>query len=243
MTMSYRLRNLLIALVFAIVAVGITIAYASSTKASSRATQTDTRVLVAARDIPTGTPASLLVRAGYAKLVAVPRSALVPDALSTVSNVRDLSVSQQINAGEQVTARRLSASAAHGVQTQLAGRLRAVELSGDENQVLAGSLIAGEHVDVLASLSYPEGSSTHFTRVVASDLLVLDTSSKGTSKLTSGSSASSVLLAMTDVQAERVFHVVTHDDWTLMLRPVSRPKNTPANVVSSETILRQGVQP
>jgi Flp pilus assembly protein CpaB len=236
MTLTYRLRNIVIALVFATLAVGITIAYSSNSKSRATAQVQNVSVLVATRDVPVGTPGTDLVESGYARVTLVPRSARVPDAVTGVDDVKGLSVSQQINAGEQVTTRRLASSAAHGVQAQLTGTLRAVQLSGDADQVLAGTLEAGEHVDVVASLSYPEGTSTHLTRVVARDLLVLQTDSKATGKIASDASVA-VLLAMTDQESQAVFHVVKHGDWALALRPVTKAANSAPSIDSTTSVL------
>jgi Flp pilus assembly protein CpaB len=236
MTLTYRLRNIVIALVFATLAVGITIAYSSNSKSRANAQVQNVSVLVATRDVPVGTPGTELVENGYAKLALVPRSARVPDAVSGVDDVNGLSVSQQINAGEQITSRRFASSAAHGVQAQLTGTQRAVQLSGDADQVLAGTLEAGEHVDVVASLSYPEGTSTHVTRVVARNLLVLQTDSKASGKIASGGSIA-VLLAMTDRESQAVFHVVKHGDWALVLRPVTDAANSTPSIDSTTSVL------
>ena len=55
-------------------------------------------------------------------------------------------------AGEQVTLRRFSDVAAQGIRSQLKGTLRAVQIAGDPNQLLAGTLKAGDHVDLVANL-------------------------------------------------------------------------------------------
>jgi Flp pilus assembly protein CpaB len=238
MTMTYRFRNFVIAIVLAITAVTITILYVTSYKSGVDSKGKQVRVFVAARDIPIGTPASKLVSGGYVKPVSVAQSALVPDAIQTPADLRGRSVSQQINAGEQVTTRRFADTKAQGIQTQLSGNLRAVQLAGDANQVLAGTLEAGEHVDVVASIALPEGGTTHYTRVVARNLLVLDAPDKPSSgRLTSGSTSVSVLLAMTDDQAETVFHAVKNGEWTLALRPVTKPRDSAPSASSSWTIL------
>ena len=238
MNLTYRLRNILIALVFAVVAIAITIGYATNTRSQAKDATKDVSVLVATRDIPVGTPGKQLVKGGYVKVESIAASARVPDSVASASAVAGLSVSQQINAGEQVTSRRFSDSVAPGIQAELTGNLRAVQLAGDPEQVLAGTLETGEHVDVVASLSNPESGSTHVTTVIARNLLVLEASGKGGStKLTSTSGPSDVLLAMTDTQAQAVFHAVKHGDWMLTLRPVTDPTDAAPTVDSTATIV------
>lgn len=242
MTLSYRLRNIVIALVFAAIAVTITFAYAASYRRHVDSQGQSVSVLVASRDIPVGTPSASLVAGGYAKLTSVPKSALVPSPVSKVSALRNLVVSQQIDSGEQISSRRFAAAAAPGVQEDISGALRAVEIAGTEEQVLAGTLQTGEHVDFVASLAVPEGGQVHMTRIIARDLLVLTgPSSSSSSKITStGVESIPVVLAMTDAQAQAVEHVLSYGNWSLLLRPVTHPTNSAGTIDSSATIIGGG---
>jgi Flp pilus assembly protein CpaB len=239
MTFSYRLRNIFIALVFAAIAVTITFAYVASYRKHVDSQGQAAPVLVAKRDIPAGTPSAMLLSGGFAKVASVPKSAEVPDAVENVSALHSLVVSQEIDAGEQISSRRFAATAAPGVEADLAGSLRAVEIAGTEEQVLAGTLQTGERVDFIASLAVPEGGQVHLTRVIARNLLVLTPpSSPSSSRVTStGQQSIPVLLAMTDDQAQAVEHVVAYGDWSLMLRPVTHPTNGSDTVDSSASII------
>lgn len=245
MTLSYRLRNVIIALVFAAIAVTITFAYAASYRRHVDSQGQSVSVLVASRDIPVGTPSASLVADGFARLASVPRSATVPSPVDDVSALHGLVVSQQIDAGEQISSRRFAAAAAPGVQADISGSLRAVEIAGTQEQVLAGTLETGEHVDFVASLAVPEGGQVHLTRIIARDLLVLTgPSSPSSSRITSTGEASiPVLLAMTDDQAQAVEHVVSFGNWSLMLRPVTHPANDPGTVDSSVSIIGGSAAP
>jgi len=238
MTLTYRLRNILIALVFAAVAVTITFAYAASYRKHVASQGQAVHVLVAARDIPVGTPSGALLSDHFAKFASVPRSSAVPQAVENLKTLHGLAVSQQIDAGEQLTARRFAATAAHGLEAELSGTLRAVEIAGTDEQVLAGTLETGEHVDFVASLAVPEGGQVHLTRIIARNLLVLTgPPAARTQKLTSGPQSTPVVLAMTDSQAQAVYHVVAYGNWSLMLRPVTTPRNDATTVDSSSSII------
>lgn len=240
--MTYRVRNIVIAIVFAIVAVTIAVSYATSYKSSVNAKNEPVKVLVAARDIPVGTPGDSLVSDGYVKVISMAKSSLVPDAVTRVATVRGKSVRDQINQGEQVTTRRFASSSVTGVQTELSGTMRAIQLGGDPNQLLAGTLVAGEHVDVIASLARPEGGQTNYTRIIAPNLLVLVAPSKngGSAIGGGGSTSSSIVLRMTDLQAQAVFHVEQFGKWTLVLRPVAKPSSSNPQIDSNASILRNG---
>jgi Flp pilus assembly protein CpaB len=240
--MTYRSRNLAIAAVFAIVAVAVTAIYVSHYKGKVDAKAETVNVLVAARDIPVGTPGSRLLADGYARIATVPQADLVPAALSSVTEARGHVVGDTIHRGEQVTSRRFAAAGVEGVQLNLTKTLRAVQVEGNATQLLAGTLEAGDHVDVFASLSYPEGGTRHFSGAIVRNLLVLKAAEEaGSSKLTTGgTTSSSVLLAMTDRQAQRMLFAVKNGDWTLALRPVTKPRDSAPTIDSAWTVLTNG---
>jgi Flp pilus assembly protein CpaB len=241
--MTYRSRNLAIAAVFAILAVTVTAIYVSHYKGKVDARAATVNVLVAARDIPIGTPGSALLADGYARIATVPQAELVPSALTSVTEARGHVVGETIHRGEQVTARRFAAAGVEGVQLNLTKTLRAVQLEGNATQLLAGTLEAGDRVDVFASLSYPEGGTRHFAGAIVRNLLVLKAAEdSGSSKLTTGATptASSVLLAMTDRQAQRMLFAVKNGDWTLALRPVTKPRDSAPTIDSAWTVLTNG---
>ena len=61
-------------------------------------------------------------------------------------------VAQALYAGDQVTVKRFSDLHAEGIRGELKGTMRAVQVPGDANQLLAGTLQAGDHVDLVANL-------------------------------------------------------------------------------------------
>src|SRR5438132_99304 len=78
--------------------------------------------------------------------------------------------------GEQVTKSRFGDANQLGVRAQIKGTLRAIQLAADPNQILAGTLRAGDHVDVVGNMKVEtngNGDSKHYDRVVLRNLLVL----------------------------------------------------------------------
>lgn len=237
-TFTYRLRNILIAAALAVTAVTLTVVYVASSKHDSAASRQPISVFVATRDIPLGTPSAQLGSGGYIKRATVSSQEVAPGAIRKLDEIRGLSASQPIYAGEQVTARRFDVARAQGIRLGLTGTQRAVQIPGEPSQLLAGTLQEGDHVDVVASLTYPEGSGKHFSRVIVRDLLVLKAPDKdSSSKLTSGSASATAVLALTDEQAQRVFYAVENGDWSLLLRPVKRPADSSPSIDSAGTVL------
>jgi Flp pilus assembly protein CpaB len=148
-----------------------------------------------------------------------------------------------VYAGEQVSTLRFQAAEERGVRAQLTGALRAVQVPGDANQLLAGTVKEGDHVDVLANWKYPESGQDHVTRVVLRDILVLKgASTEGPGpKLAAPEGSLSVLLALTDAQARKLFFVHRNGDWAFALRPPDDATDGPEGVESAETLLTDGL--
>jgi pilus assembly protein CpaB len=238
MTFSiFRDGNIKLAGALAVVAAVLTMIYVARgggeqpAKASTAATAA---VYVAKRDIPMGTAAVKLFTGGYVAKAGISVDAVVPGVVTDRRQLTGLVASQPIYVGEQLSDRRFGPSGATGVVGNLHGTLRVLQIAGDAQQLLAGILKPGDHVDVLASLS--DGKRTGAATVLKS-LLVVDTAREGTSTDGEKSSATFVTLQMTDRQARAFFYVVKNGDWSLVLRPVIRPADSPGGVVNGSTIL------
>jgi Flp pilus assembly protein CpaB len=126
-------------------------------------------------------------------------------------------------------------------------------IPGDPNQLLSGVVVDGDHVDVLANIAYvvrPPGGSAAASegdfrrtasRVILRDLLVLRAPGATTSGTFNGSASTSITLALTDLQAQKLLFAVKNGDWWLILRPVARPSDSPESVETIESILSDGI--
>lgn len=253
--MAYRARNILIAVALAAVAALLTSFYVTSYKRHVQRGEDHVTVLVAKHDIAEGTTGAEAAR--MLSPLQVPRRSVVPGAISSSDQIANLVATKPTLEGEQVTTRRFNPVAEKGVRADLKGNIRAFQVQGDVNQTLAGTLRDGDRVDVVATFKYHKagGSSgdTFFaSRVVLRDLKVLKAPSGppvGT-KLTSGlQSDFSVLLAVTDQQAQKLLFVMTQtgggagngSGWSLQLRPVVHAADSPESVTTLDTVLRDGL--
>ena len=136
--------------------------------------------------------------------------------------------------------RRFSDLHAEGIIGQLKGTMRAIQLPGDPNQLLAGTLRAGDHVDVVANLSLNanSGSEGHAVRIVLRDLTVLQPAS--TAPTGPGGPGTSVIVAITDTQVQRLYFVMKNADWTLELRPAVDAADSPERLDSLQSVLESG---
>jgi Flp pilus assembly protein CpaB len=247
--MTYRLRNIAIAVALAVLAAVIVSFYVKQQKQDLQRGQTLTAVYVAKEDIPAGTPGSEI--ASKVERVEVAKDASAPGAIVGPEDLEGKVSTEQIYANEQVSLLRFANPTEQGVRAKLSGTLRAVQVPGDEHQLLAGTLKDGDRVDLVANLEYKlanfgsrggaqDGAAT---RTVLRDVLVIQaTVTSGDSKRLSANSGNKfVLLALTDAQSQKLFFVMKNGEWTLQLRPVKDPADSPESIETMTTVLGDGL--
>jgi len=243
--MTYRLRNLGLAIALAAVAVLLVFYYVSQERGRLQEDQELVPVWVAAKDIPAGTSGAELEAGGFLVQSEVERSQVAPGALLDPGDVATKLVSDQIYKGEQVSQLRFRSETEKGIRAQLTGNLRAVQVPGDEHQLLAGTLEAGDRVDVVGTWNIPENVTNHVSRIILRDILVLeaakvaDVSSKITEEAGKDLSAK---LALTDAQEAKLFWVAENGAWTLVLRPPKDPSDSPEGAETYMTLLKDGIR-
>jgi Flp pilus assembly protein CpaB len=240
--MTYRTRNVAIAVGLALIAMLLTLLYVTSYRHSVQHQQQSVQVYVAAHNITPGTTGAQLVHSHALRAESITRSTVVPGAIANPGEVANLVLTQPLYAGEQVTLRRFTDVQSEGIVGQLKGTMRAVELPGDANQVLAGTLKTGDQVDVVANLTGDNNTSIHLTKIVLRDITVLQTNNASLSSNATSTSGQqdSVILAVTDTQVQRLFYVMKNADWTLELRPATDAVDSGERIESGNTILTEG---
>jgi len=255
--MTYQLRNVVIAVVLGLLAAVLTTVYVTNYRKNVQHGQQDVGVLVAATNIPAGTSGAAIVSGHMLVRKTIPRTALVPGAISSPDQIARLVSTQDVMVGEQVTKSRFGGANELGVRAKLKGTLRAVQVAADPNQILAGTLRTGDHVDLVGNMKVESavGSSNtvHYDRVFLRDLLVLRAPAAADIKQADLSSTQhyNVMLAVTDSQASKLMFIVKNADpnaapdggWALQLRPVTNAADSPENIESIKTILLDGLSP
>jgi Flp pilus assembly protein CpaB len=243
--MTYRLRNVGLAIALAAVAVLLVFYYVSQERGRLQQDQELVAVWVAAKDIPEGTSGAELDAGGFLTPVEVERGQVTPGALLDPADVSSKVVANPIYKGEQVSQLRFRSEAEKGIRAQLTGNLRAVQLPGDEHQLLAGTLEAGDRIDVVGTWNVPEGATNHISRTVLRDILVLEPAHKSDtqSKITdAGKEGLAVKLALTDAQEQKLFWVAQNGAWTLTLRAPTDASDSPEAAESWWTLLGDGLK-
>jgi Flp pilus assembly protein CpaB len=236
MTINYRIRNLVIALALAAAAVLLTVVYVTSQRDDEAAGKQQVTVWVAERDFPVGTTGGKI--AASLRQEVVPQNAAAPQFVTNPDAVEGLLSTQPIYAGEQLTQLRFATPKEQGIRTELKAKQRAVSVSGDQNQLLADTLQAGDRVDVLAVFERSGTGGDGESTVVLRNIRVLETSDGDEgSRVTANGGAHSVVLGMTDAQSQRFFLTTQTAKWSLVLRPVKKPNDSSHTVDTANTVL------
>jgi pilus assembly protein CpaB len=245
--MTYRARNIFAAIGLAVLAALFVGFYVTNYKKTVEHSQQHVTVFVAARDIPEGTSGADAASKGFLKQEQVLRQSVVPGAISSSKQIEKLVAAQTTYAGEQISLTRFSDAAVQGIRGVLRGPMRAVQIAGDANQTLAGTLRVGDRIDVVANVKVGSDTSQRsISRIVLRNLRVLKaptTADTGAHLSTPVNGSSPVLLAVTDTQVQKLFYVVKNDDWTLELRPIIKVSDSPETVETQNTIVNDGLGP
>jgi Flp pilus assembly protein CpaB len=245
--MTYRARNLFVAIGLAVLAALFVGFYVTNYKRTVQHSQQHVTVFVAARDIPEGMSGADVASRGLLRQEEVLRQSVVPGAISDEKQIERLVAAQPTYAGEQISLTRFSTAAIQGIRGVLRGPMRAVQISGDQDQTLAGTLRTGDHIDVVANVKAGDSTTSHvISRIVLRNLRVLraaDSTGTGPHLSAPSNSGTSVLLAVTDTQVQKLFFVIRNDDWTLELRPIVKASDSPETVETENTIATDGLSP
>jgi Flp pilus assembly protein CpaB len=243
--MNYRAKNIGIAVALAALAAILTSAYVVNYKRHVQNGEGKVTVLVAARDIPAGTSGADVVDQKMLKEQTVPRKAVVAGAISSPDQLAQYVATQDVFEGEQVSTRRFTPPTEQGIRAQIKGTQRAYQLQGDANQLLAGTIQASDHVDVVGTWENDEGI---VSRVILRNLLVLraPTGTSGAATVTSsGTGSESVQLRVTDVQSNKLIWIQKNgvsdgEAYYLLLRPPTNSQDSRNVFQTAHTMLLDG---
>ncbi len=240
--MTYRVRNIILAATLALAAAMLALFYVANYKRHVQHSESNVSVLVAKSDIPVGTSGADILKHHMLVASKVVQRTVVPGAISNSDQVTNLVTTAPIYSGEQVTLRRFANHVELGPRAQLHGSLRAISLEGDASQLLAGTIKAGDHVDMLATWRYCGSDTCIVSRNVARNLLVLQAPEGTTSKLGTSQTTSIMLATSERHDAQKVWWAAKNSiGWTLVLRPVTNASDSPEDAESTASMTADGL--
>jgi Flp pilus assembly protein CpaB len=243
--MTYRARSIVAAIGLAVIAALFVGFYVTNYKRSVQHSQQHVSVFVAARNIPDGTPGSDVVGKGFLRQEQVLRQSVVPGAIANPGEIKQLVASQTTYAGEQVSMSRFSTASVQGIRGLLRGPLRAVQIAGDANQTLAGTLQTGDHIDLVANIKLKQVNGVDFwvDRIVLRNIRVLKApqAADAASRVSASANSSAVMLLVSDTQVQKLFATVKNEDWTFQLRPVVKATDSTEWVDTPITLVSDGL--
>jgi pilus assembly protein CpaB len=247
--MNYRVKNIGIAVALAALAAILTSVYVVNYKRHVQHGEGKVTVLVAARDIPAGTSGADVIDQHMLKQETVPRKAVVAGSISSPDQLSQYVATADVYQGEQVTTRRFSPPSEQGIRAQIKGTQRAYQLEGDQHQLLAGTLKAGDHVDMIGTWKENGDNGTLVSRDVVRNLLVLTPAaapaSGGSAAIAASQNTAFVQLRATDFQTTKILWLQKNSEnqgngWHLALRPPSGSLDSPNVVNDDRTLLFDG---
>jgi pilus assembly protein CpaB len=158
--MARRATLFLIALLIALLGTGAVFAYVNKADARASAGQELAPVLVAAKDIPAGTPADSLQSKGFVRTAQLPTKSIPDGALRDLGEVKNRTTGSQIVAGEMLLKSRFVDGSVASVNSPLPipGNEMAVSISLEDPMRVGGYLKPGVEVAVFDTFNSYEGS-------------------------------------------------------------------------------------
>jgi Flp pilus assembly protein CpaB len=232
----------LAALLAAVILIGYLHRYRQSVDDSSR----PMTVLVAKTLIEKGTPGSIVGSQDLFQVTTTPRDELKEGALADPAALKGQVAAEDIYPGQQLTATDFVAGDGDALANRVVEYERGMAVPVDESHGLVGQVQTGDHVDVIAAfvLDGDDGKQHPVVRTLVQDVLVMNApeAPKATGLAAGSTQAKSVVLRLTDDEAQQVAFAVENGKIWLTVRPGSGSKQHRPALVTVDRLLL-GVKP
>jgi pilus assembly protein CpaB len=203
--MSARVRTVLIAVAFGLLATLGAAFYINSLQAKIDESGVKHPVFVAQKDISAGTPVADMVSSGLVKKVEIPQRYAVEGAIGDLESYNGRLLATPLTDGEQLTAAKFRSAK----QSELAHALPSgkIALAVPVNEVVGvgGNIQAGDNIVILATFEPGPGGSD-ISRVLLKDIKVVSVAGDEKSGgMTSGATTKkTITVAVTPTEAEKL---------------------------------------
>lgn len=186
------------------------------------------RVLVATTDLPMGTSVEQALQEKAIVLGSVAATSLQPAAIQSTAGLANAVLVQPVYEGQQLLAKQLGGATAAGLPSELKGRMRLIQVAGDANQLLAGTLQDGQTVDVVAD--WQKGTAGPVSGIVLRKVLVVHAAT---------ATSLSATLELSDAEAQKLFWVMKNGTWSLVLRPATNAGASAVAPTSAANLIKR----
>lgn len=205
-------------------------------------------VLIASEDIPKGTSGNVIASKGLFTRTTMRESELREGAFSDPTSMNGKVAAHEVVKGAQLTSAAF-APGAKALTANLTGTDRILAIPLDAAHGLVGEVEAGSHVDIFAGFNVVPsradgtplagGIARAVLKRIITDVPVVEIGGRNGGL---GSSATKVILRLTDKQAADLAFASDNGKVWLSLRPGAGSESTPPDLVTAETLLL-GVPP
>lgn len=230
------------AVLAAVILIGYLHRYRESVDQSSR----PMTVLVAKSLIEKGTPGTVVGGQDLFQVTTTPREELKEGALTDPAALKGQVAADDIYPGQQLTAADFVPGDANALSNRVLEYERGMAVPLDDAHGLIGKVQTGDRVDLIAAfvLDGNDGKQHPVVRTLVQDVLVLDApeAAKATGLAAGSTQAKSIVLRLTDDQAQQVAFAVENGKIWLVVRPKTESKQHRPALVTVDRLLL-GVKP
>jgi Flp pilus assembly protein CpaB len=238
--LSTRRGAVAVAVIAGLAALTILLVFMSNYRSSVTSEGETIHVLVAGRQLDSGTSGEAIAEAGLFKTTEIRREEADEGALTSVGALRGKHLTTTIDSGQQLTAGDF-ASGSEPIAGRLEGTDRALSVPVNSARGNIGQVKDGSRVDVLGGFNAEEagGRALPVLDILARDVLVLSAPEKASSGIGS-SKEQDVVLRLSDREAARVAFAADHGNVWLAIRPPTLAKDSRVNTVRAGSLLGAG---
>jgi pilus assembly protein CpaB len=238
--MSTRAGTFAVSGLAAALAAGIFLVYLKRYRASVNEAARPVPVLVAKSAIETGTPGSVIGTEELFQPAETPKDELKEGAITDPADLRGLTATTDIYAGQQLTIADFKPTAANAPAAKITEFERGVSVPIDPTRGMIGNIGPGDRVDVIAGFNKEGGGGLAgpIVRVLFQNVLVLATPDATKAGLAGGGNTKQpIVLRLTDEQAARAAFARDNGEIWLVLRPKAGDKQHQPSLVNFQTLL------
>lgn len=180
-----------------------------------------TKVVVAARDLPIGTP----LAKDMVQLVDWPAGAPITDPIRSVDDIKDRVITASVLRGEPIVSAKLAPKGeTGGISAGLPGGARAITVKVNEIAGVAGFALPGNYVDVMVNTTDENNKSV--SKIVLERILVLAVAQQAETRDNKPRVVDAVTLQVSPQEAESIDLARSVGSLSLVLRSQLEPRGT-----------------